>query len=160
MIVPVKKKSLELPDSNSALPGRAEAIQAAADHIVSANRFVEPLPEHLEKAVFGLACCCGAERLFWEREGVFITTAGYVGHSRNPSYEDVCSGDTGHTEVVLVFFDTGKTYYLNLFAALWEFYDLTQGMRQGSDQGPQYRSVIYASRAKQAIAAKVSSEAF
>ena len=109
MIVPVKKKSLELPDSNSALRDRAEAIQAAADHIVSANRFVEPLPEHLEKAVFGLACCCGAERLFWELEGVFITTAGYVGHSRNPSYEDVCSGDTGHTEVVLVFFDTGKT---------------------------------------------------
>ena len=157
----LRKKSLELPDANSALPDREQAIQPAAEHFVSGNRFVEPVPEHLEKAVFGLGCFWGAERLFWELEGVFSTAAGYAGGiSRNPSYEDVCSGGTGHTEVVLVFFDPDKISYQNLLAAFWESHDPTQGMRQGNDQGTQYRSAIYTTSAAQTTAAKASSKAF
>ena len=141
------------------MPDREQAIQPAAEHFVSGNRFVEPVPEHLEKAVFGLGCFWGAERLFWELEGVFSTAAGYAGGiSRNPSYEDVCSGGTGHTEVVLVFFDPEKISYQNLLAAFWESHDPTQGMRQGNDQGSQYRSVIYCDSEAQLELALASAE--
>jgi len=157
----LQKERLELPDSDSALPHRADPIQPAPEHFVSGNRFVEPVPEHLQKAVFGLGCFWGAERLFWELEGVYSTAAGYAGGiTQNPSYEDVCSGGSGHTEVVLVFFDPEKISFQTLLAAFWESHDPTQGMRQGNDRGTQYRSAIYGSNAKQLQEAKASAEAF
>lgn len=155
------KKSLELPDADSAIPNRSEAIQPAPEHFVSGNRFVEPVPENLEKAVFGLGCFWGAERLFWELPGVYSTAVGYAGGiTQNPSYEDVCSGGSGHTEVVLVFFDPQKTSYQTLLAAFWESHDPTQGMRQGNDRGTQYRSAIYASSPEQLEEAEASAAAF
>ena len=157
----LKKKSLELPDAGSALPHRTEVIQPAPEHFVSGNRFVEPVPANLQKAVFGLGCFWGAERLFWELEGVFSTAAGYAGGiTQNPSYEDVCSGGSGHTEVVLVFFDPEKTSYQALLAAFWESHDPTQGMQQGNDRGTQYRSAIYADNAEQLQEATTSAAAF
>lgn len=128
---------------------------------MSGNRFVEPVPEHLHKAVFGLGCFWGAERLFWQLDGVFSTAAGYAGGiTRNPSYQDVCSGGTGHTEVVLVYFDPEKIAYQQLLASFWESHDPTQGMRQGNDSGTQYRSAIYASNAEQLCEASASRDAF
>lgn len=157
----LQKKSLELPDSDSALPHRAEVIQPAAEHFVSGNRFIEPVPANLQKAVFGLGCFWGAERLFWKLDGVFSTAAGYAGGiTQNPTYEDVCSGGSGHTEVVLVFFDPAKTSFQALLAAFWESHDPTQGMQQGNDLGTQYRSAIYVSDAKQLQDAKASADAF
>lgn len=157
----LKQKNAELPDVNSALPHRAEAITPDPQHYVSGNRFVEPVPSHLEKAVFGLGCFWGAERLFWKLDGVYSTAAGYAGGiTRNPSYQDVCSGGTGHTEVVLVYFDPAKISYQELLAVFWESHDPTQGMRQGNDSGTQYRSAIYTSDAEQLRQARASSAAF
>jgi peptide-methionine (S)-S-oxide reductase len=157
----LRKKSLELPDADSALPHRAEVIQPAPEHFVSGNRFVEPVPEHLQKAVFGLGCFWGAERLFWQLEGVYSTAVGYAGGiTENPSYEDVCSGGSGHAEVVLVYFDPRKISYQSLLAAFWESHDPTQGMRQGNDQGTQYRSAIYTCSDKQLEQAIASAESF
>ena len=157
----LKKKSLELPDSDSALPHRAEVIQPAPEHFVSGNRFAEPVPMNLQKAVFGLGCFWGAERLFWQLEGVYSTAAGYAGGiTQNPTYQDVCSGGSGHTEVVLVFFDPEITSFQALLTAFWESHDPTQGMRQGNDNGTQYRSAIYTSNAGQLQQAKASAQAF
>ncbi len=157
----LQKKSLELPDAASALPHRPNVIQPAPEHFVSGNRFVEPLPANLQKAVFGLGCFWGAERLFWELEGVYSTAVGYAGGiTQNPSYEDVCSGRSGHTEVVLVYFDPLRISFQALLAAFWESHDPTQGMRQGNDRGTQYRSAIYTSTAQQALEARASAEAF
>ncbi len=157
----LKQKSNALPDADSALPHRVDPIIPVAEHYVSGNRFVEPVPEHLQKAVFGLGCFWGAERLFWELEGVFSTAAGYAGGiTQNPSYQDVCSGGTGHTEVVLVFFDPEKISYEQLLTAFWESHNPTQGMRQGNDTGTQYRSAIYATSDEQLHRAVASSEAF
>jgi peptide-methionine (S)-S-oxide reductase len=114
-------------------------------HLVNGNRLVAPLPSHVVSAVFGLGCFWGAERLFWQLDGVFSTAAGYAGGiTAHPSYEDVCSGMTGHTEVVLVNYDPALISYEELLAAFWEADDPTQGMRQGNDLGTQYRSAIYA----------------
>ena len=157
----LKQKNSTLPDANSALPDRAEPIVPDPEHFVSGNRFVEPVPAHLEKAVFGLGCFWGAERLFWELDGVYSTAAGYAGGvTRNPSYQDVCSGGTGHTEVVLVYFDPAKISYQQLLTAFWESHDPTQGMRQGNDSGTQYRSAIYTANEQQLQQAKASCAAF
>mgnify|MGYP006161673495 CR=1 FL=1 len=157
----VRKKSLELPDVDSALPHRVEVIRPAPEHFVSGNRIVEPVPVNMHKAVFGLGCFWGAERLFWELDGVFSTAAGYAGGiTQNPSYEDVCSGSSGHTEVVLVFFDPEKISYQELLAVFWDSHDPTQGMRQGNDLGTQYRSAIYTSTADQFTQAKASAVKF
>lgn len=123
---------------------RAEPVQVSPRHYVSGNHIVEPLPTHLQRAVFGLGCFWGAERMFWQLPGVFSTAVGYAGGiTANPSYEDVCSGRTGHTEVVLVFYDPAQLSYQTLLAAFWESHDPTQGMRQGPDTGTQYRSAVY-----------------
>lgn len=157
----LKRKTNALPDADSALPHRADPITPLPKHHVSGNRFVEPVPEHLHKAVFGLGCFWGAERLFWELDGVFSTAAGYAGGiTQNPSYEDVCSGGTGHTEVVLVFFDPKQISYEQLLASFWESHDPTQGMRQGNDSGTQYRSAIYTTTAEQLQQAQHSRDAF
>lgn len=144
-------KSVELPERASALPDRAIAISVNPRHYVNGNTLIEPVPEGLCKAVFGLGCFWGAERKFWQLPGVFSTAAGYAGGiTANPSYEDVCSGRTGHTEVVLVYYDPAQIDYETLLQVFWETHDPTQGMRQGNDKGTQYRSAIYTTSAEQA----------
>lgn len=157
MLFNIGKKSLELPQREQAIPDRSEVMQFNPRHVVTGNPVVEPVPDYLRKAVFGLGCFWGAERMFWELPGVFSTAAGYAGGlTRNPTYEDVCSGRTGHTEVVLVFFDPGQISYEDLLAAFWEAHDPTQGMRQGNDIGTQYRSAIYAVDEEQQALAEAS----
>ncbi len=146
-----------LVDKESAAPDRSEAIEFNPEHFVSGNRIVEPVPENLQKAIFGLGCFWGAERLFWEMAGVYSAAVGYAGGiTVNPSYKDVCAGMTGHTEVVVVFFDPAKTTYQQLLAVFWESHDPTQGMRQGNDTGTQYRSALYSTSAPQLAAAEAS----
>src|SRR5687767_13237146 len=139
------RKSLELPTAAEALPGRSMPIPTAKLHFVNGHQLQPPYPKGLEQAVFAMGCFWGAERKFWELgEGVFATAVGYAGgHTPNPTYEEVCSGRTGHTEVVLVVFDPAKISYEKLLKAFWENHDPTQGMRQGNDVGTQYRSAIY-----------------
>lgn len=161
MLFNLDNKSLEIPNAVDALPDRAEPLQFNPKHYVSGNPIVEPVPDHLEQAVFGLGCFWGAERLFWELPGVFSTAAGYAGgHTRNPSYEDVCSGKTGHTEVVRVFFDPAGVSFERLLQAFWEAHDPTQGMRQGNDIGTQYRSAIYTVTSSQIAMAESSKKQF
>ena len=137
-------KPLTLPTQDSALPGRKEAVPVSSKHFVNGNPLREPMPEGIEQAVFALGCFWGAERVFWRLEGVFSTAVGYAGGlTPNPSYEEVCSGMTGHTEVVAVFFDPSKLSYARLLEVFWESHNPTQGMRQGHDKGTQYRSAIY-----------------
>lgn len=151
-------KPRELPTQESALPDRQQPISFTAQHFVNGNRICEPLPEHLQKAVFGMGCFWGAERLFWSIAGVYSTAVGYAGgHTANASYEDVCSGKTGHAEVVLVFFDPELIAYETLLQHFWEAHDPTQGMGQGNDRGTQYRSAIYTTdpiQAQQAVASR------
>ena len=155
------KKSPELPNAQEALPDRPEVSLFNPEHFVSGRRITQPQPEHLSSAVFGLGCFWGAERLFWELEGVYSTAAGYAGGiTANPSYEDVCSGRTGHTEVVIVFFDPALITYGQLLGAFWEAHDPTQGMRQGNDMGTQYRSAIYTFNAEQQQVAEAAAEVF
>lgn len=155
------RKSVTLPGAAEALPDRSQKIEVSPKHFVNGNRIVEPVPEHLHKAVFGLGCFWGAERLFWELPGVYSTAVGYAGGiSANPTYEDVCSGGTGHAEVVLVYFDSDTVSFEQLLAAFWEAHDPTQGMRQGNDRGTQYRSAIYAATAEQVATAEASRDAF
>jgi len=155
------RKSESLPSAADAIPDRDQKVDFSPTHFVNGNRIVEPVPEQLHKAVFGLGCFWGAERLFWELPGVYSTAVGYAGGiTANPTYEDVCSGGTGHTEAVLVYFDADQTSFEQLLAAFWEAHDPTQGMRQGNDRGTQYRSAIYASNAAQLAAANASREAF
>jgi peptide-methionine (S)-S-oxide reductase len=140
----IAKNLPELPGSVDAIPHRAEPVQVSPRHYVSGRQIVAPLPENLQRAVFGLGCFWGAERMFWELPGIYSTAVGYAGGiTANPSYEDVCSGRTGHTEVVLVFYDPSQLSYQALLAAFWESHDPTQGMRQGPDRGTQYRSAVY-----------------
>ncbi|OAF08897.1 peptide-methionine (S)-S-oxide reductase MsrA [Bradyrhizobium neotropicale] len=139
------RKSSALPSAAEALPGRAQPIPTATTHFVNGAKLLPPYPAGLEQAVFGLGCFWGAERKFWELgDGVHVTAVGYAGgHTPNPTYEEVCSGRTGHTEVVLVVFDPKKISYERLLKAFWENHNPTQGMRQGNDVGTQYRSAIY-----------------
>lgn len=139
------RKSTALPDAADALPGRAQAIPTASIHFVNGAKLQPPYPDGLEQAVFGLGCFWGAERKFWELgDGIYSTAVGYAGgHTPNPTYEETCSGRTGHTEVVLVVFDPRKMPYEKLLKTFWENHNPTQGMRQGNDVGTQYRSAIY-----------------
>jgi peptide-methionine (S)-S-oxide reductase len=156
------RKTTTLPSAAEALPGRAEPIPTATRHFVNGNPLKPPYPAGLEQAVFGLGCFWGAERKFWELgDGVYVTAVGYAGgHTKNPTYEEVCSGRTGHTEVVLVVFDPAKISYERLLKTFWESHNPTQGMRQGNDVGTQYRSAIYTSGDAQAAAAVASKTAY
>jgi peptide-methionine (S)-S-oxide reductase len=154
-------KKLDLPTPSEALPGRSEAMPLPERHFVNGRRIAPPFPEGLERACFALGCFWGAERLFWQLPGVWTTAVGYAGgHTRNPTYREVCSGLTGHAEVVLVVFDPKLVGYADLLKAFWESHDPTQGMRQGNDVGTQYRSAIYTFGEAQRKAAEASRSAF
>ena len=152
------KKSLEMPAPGQALPGRSQPIPTAARHFINGRPLKGPYPAGLETAMFGLGCFWGAERKFWELgDGVYVTAAGYAGgQTPNPTYEEVCTGRTGHNEVVRVVYDPSKISYEQLLKTFWESHDPTQGMRQGNDVGTQYRSGIYASSPAQRAAAEAS----
>ena len=133
-----------LPTAEQALPGRAQTMITSTRHFVTGNTIVAPFPAHLRQALFGMGCFWGAERKFWQQRSVFSTAVGYAGgFTPNPTYQELCTGLTGHAEVVLVVFDPALTSYRDLLAVFWESHDPTQGMRQGNDIGTQYRSVIY-----------------
>ena len=151
-----------LPTHDEALPGRSERPFAVPErHAVLGNRLEPPFPEGLEVAVFGLGCFWGAERKFWQTDGVWSTSVGYAGgHTPNPTYEEVCSGRTGHTEAVQVVFDPAKVSYGDLLKVFWEAHDPTQGFRQGNDTGTQYRSAIYHRGDEQRRAAEETRTAF
>jgi peptide-methionine (S)-S-oxide reductase len=152
---------LGIPSKEQAPAGRSERLVVADKHHVNGQRVVPPFPEGLEEAVFGMGCFWGAERKFWEQVGVYSTMVGYAGgHTANPSYREVCSGMTGHTEVVRVVFDPKRIAYSDLLRVFWENHDPTQGMRQGNDVGTQYRSSIYAYGAAQQKAALASRDAY
>jgi peptide-methionine (S)-S-oxide reductase len=152
---------LRMPPAEQALPGRAEAMPVPETHFVNGNRIVPPFPAGLEQAVFGMGCFWGAERKFWQAPGVYSTAVGYAGgHTPNPTYREVCSGMTGHTEVVLIVFDPKQTSYDAILKVFWENHDPTQGMRQGNDIGTQYRSAIFANSPEQLQAANASRSAF
>jgi peptide-methionine (S)-S-oxide reductase len=151
----------ELPTPAQALPGRAIRMRVAEKHAVLGTRLEAPFPEGLERAVFGMGCFWGAEKRYWQAPGVYSTAVGYAGGpTPNPSYEEVCSGHSGHTEVVLVVFDPKLTDYAALLRLFWEAHDPTQGMRQGNDVGTQYRSAIYATSAAQREAALASRDLY
>ena len=155
------RKKLELPASGEALPGRATPMPLYEPHFVSARPLTPPFPAGLEQAVFGLGCFWGAERCFWQKKGVYVTAVGYAGGpTPNPSYEEVCSGGTGHTEAVLVVYDPKLISYASLLKLFWESHDPTQGMRQGNDVGTQYRSAIYTYGEAQQSAAEASRDAY
>ena len=155
------RKPLELPTPDTALPGRDRAMPVPPHHDVLGTPMTGPFPDGLEQAVFGLGCFWGAERKFWQLDGVFTTAAGYAGgFTPNPTYEEVCSGMTGHTEVVLVVFDPAQLSYEQLLKVFWEGHDPTQGMRQGNDVGTQYRSLIHWHDESQREAAERSREMF
>jgi peptide-methionine (S)-S-oxide reductase len=144
-----------------ALPGRSEPIPVPARHEVLGNPIAPPFPDGLERAVFGLGCFWGAERLFWTADGVWTTAVGYAGgFTPNPTYEEVCSGSTGHAEVVLAVFDPVRTSYEQMLRIFWEGHDPTQGMQQGNDLGTQYRSAIYWASETQRLVAEESRSMF
>ncbi|MGB5347419.1 MAG: peptide-methionine (S)-S-oxide reductase MsrA [Woeseia sp.] len=146
-----------LPTAATALPGRTEAVAVPAAHFVNGNPLQGPFPKDFQQIVLGLGCFWGAERLFWQLPGVFTTAVGYAGgFTPNPGYREVCSGQTGHTEVVLVVFDPSVIDCEQLLAQFWESHDPTQGMRQGNDRGTQYRSAIYTSDDAQLATARAS----
>jgi peptide-methionine (S)-S-oxide reductase len=148
-------------DPESALPGREQAVRVPERHTVLGTPLQAPFPDGVETAIFGMGCFWGAERLFWEADGVYTTAVGYAGGvTPNPSYEEVCSTRTGHAEVVLVAFDTAKTSYEDMLKLFWEGHDPTQGMRQGADMGTQYRSAIYWSNEAQRAAAESSRDMY
>jgi peptide-methionine (S)-S-oxide reductase len=152
---------LRLPPPDQALPGRAEAITVPDTHFVNGNRLKPPFPAGVQQAVFAMGCFWGAERKFWQAPGVYSTAVGYAGgYTPNATYKEVCSGMTGHAEVVLVVFDPTQTSYDALLKIFWENHDPTQGMRQGNDVGTQYRSAIYTYSPEQKRAAIASREAF
>jgi len=152
---------LPLPTAAQALPGRAEPMPVPARHVVSGNPLTGPFPAGLEVAEFAMGCFWGAERRFWQQPGVFSTAVGYVaGITPNPTYREVCSGMTGHTEAVLVVFDPALTSYEALLKVFWESHDPTQGMRQGNDVGTQYRSGIYTHGERQRALVEASRRAF
>ena len=157
----LKSDKPKMPTADLALPGRDEALSVAEANIVTGNPMQGPFPDHLEMAIFGMGCFWGAERLFWKAKGVYSTAVGYAGgYTQNPTYREVCSGMTGHAEVVLVVFDPAMTSYSALLKLFWENHDPTQGMRQGNDIGTQYRSVIYTHTPEQQEAAIQSREEY
>jgi peptide-methionine (S)-S-oxide reductase len=154
-----RKKSL--PAESDALPGRSAPMRVTEAHFVNGHRIVPPFPAGLRAAVFGMGCFWGAERLFWQLPGVYSTAVGYAGgFTPNPTYQEVCSGETGHAEVVRVIYDPAKISYEKLLQIFWESHDPTQGMRQGNDVGTQYRSAIFVSDAAQRDAAEKSERAY
>ena len=157
----LKRKKLEMPAPGNALPGRAARMKVPPAHFVNGYRLEPPFPAGLETAMFGLGCFWGAEKLFWNLPGVYSTAVGYAGGlTPNPTYEDVCTGLTGHNEVVRVVYDPAEISYQELLRAFWEAHDPTQGMRQGNDIGTQYRSGIYVSDEKERNAAEASRETY
>jgi len=153
-------RKLKLVEPDRALPGRTTPIPVTDRHFVTGNRIAPPFPEPLQLATFALGCFWGAERMFWQVPGVWSTAVGYAGgYTQNPSYQEVCSGQTGHTEVVRVVFDPDRVTYEQLLHRFWEGHDPTQGMRQGNDKGTQYRSAVYTTtpvQAQLAASAKAS----
>lgn len=150
-------RSLIMPNPDQALPGREEPMSIANQHFVNGHPLQPPFPEHLELALFGLGCFWGAEKRFWQAQGVYSTSVGYAaGYTPNPTYQEVCSGMTGHNEVVRVVFDPSEISYLQLLQLFWTGHNPTQGMRQGNDRGTQYRSGIYFYSPQQEQAARSS----
>ena len=151
------RKSLDLPTAETALPGRPTPMTGLGPHAVFGRPIQPPFPDDLETVIVGMGCFWGAERIFWRTPGVYSTAVGYAGgHTPNPSYQEVCSARTGHTEAVLVVFDPSVIGYDALLRVFWEAHDPTQGMRQGNDVGTQYRSAIYTTSDEQAHAAQAS----
>lgn len=156
-----QRKKTEMVSASDALPGRAQAIPTAETHFVTGRPLTLDLPEGLEEAMFGMGCFWGVERMFWGLDGVYLTMVGYAGgHTPNATYEEVCSGKTGHNEVVRVVYDPTKITYDALLKIFWEGHDPTQGMRQGNDIGTQYRSGIYTYSDAQQAAALASRDLF
>ncbi len=156
----IRRKHL-MPTADSALPGRDTEMLVPAQHFVNGNPLKPPFPDGYGQAVFGMGCFWGVERMFWQLEGVYTTAVGYAaGITPNPTYQEVCSGQTGHNEVVLVIYDPAVISYEQLLKTFWEGHDPTQGMRQGNDMGTQYRSGIYTFSEAQAKAAEASKTAF
>ena len=150
-----------LPTADAALPGRAEPLPTAEKHFVNGNPLKGPYPDSFKTAVFAMGCYWGVERRFWQVPGVWVTAVGNAGgHTPNPTYEEVCSGKTGHTESVFVVYDPSVVSYDELLKVFWEGHDPTQGMRQGNDQGTQYRSAIYTSSKEELEAAKASRDGY
>jgi peptide-methionine (S)-S-oxide reductase len=155
-----RKKAI-MPTKEAALPGRTTPLKIPEAHFVNGRRVVPPFPADLREAVFGLGCFWGAERLFWQLAGVYSTAVGYAGgFTPNPTYEEVCTGETGHTEVVRVIYDPKRIGYEELLKVFWESHDPTQGMRQGNDVGTQYRSAIYVTDKEQQAAAEASKRVY
>ena len=156
-----QSKKTEIPTDETALAGRTEAISTDDLHFLNGNTLKGPYPEGFEVAVFGMGCFCGVERMFWDISGVWVTSVGYAGgYTPNATYEEICSGQTGHTEVVQVVFDPSVITYEKLLQVFWEGHDPTQGMRQGNDRGTQYRSAIYTANPEQHQLATTSKEVF
>jgi len=153
----MQHKKTDMPSAEEALPGRAEPMPVVAEHFVNGHSIKPPFPDGMQQAMFGLGCFWGAEKRFWEIDGVYVTAVGYAGgHTANPTYDEVCSGMTGHNEVVLVVFDPEKVSYARLLTVFWESHNPTQGMRQGNDVGTQYRSGIYTFSEEQRREAEMS----
>jgi len=154
-------KKATMPDKAEALPGRNTPLKVSPNHFVNGHRIVPPFPAGLREAIFALGCFWGAERLLWQLPGVYATAVGYAGgFTPNATYEEVCSGETGHAEVVRVIYDPEKIDYEDLLKVFWESHDPTQGMRQGNDVGTQYRSAIYVTDAQQRKAAEESKRSY
>jgi peptide-methionine (S)-S-oxide reductase len=155
------RRKTEMPEAGAALPGRGTAVDVPPAHFINGNPLVGPFPEGTETAVFGMGCFWGAERRFWKMDGVYSTAVGYAGgFTPNPSYEEVCTGRTGHSEVVLVVYRPEEVSYEELLKVFWETHDPTQGMRQGNDIGSQYRSAIYTTTDAQLETAKWSRDKY
>jgi peptide-methionine (S)-S-oxide reductase len=155
------RQKTQMPKPEEALRGRAVSIPVPEQHFVNGNRLTPPFPEGLELAMFGMGCFWGAERVFWQAPGVYSTSVGYAaGYTPNPTYEEVCSGKTGHNEVVRVVFDPKRTSFEQMLKLFWEGHDPTQGMRQGNDVGTQYRSGIYVHSPEQRKLAEATRDAF
>jgi peptide-methionine (S)-S-oxide reductase len=155
------RKKIEMPEPESALPGRSQPVEVPPAHFVNGNPLVGPFPEDTEIAVFGMGCFWGAERRFWKMDGVYTTAVGYAGgFTPNPTYEEVCTGRTGHTEAALVVYRPAEVSYEELLKVFWETHDPTQGMQQGNDIGSQYRSAIYTTSDEQLEIAKRSQDKY